>query len=335
MPRLTSRCTTSVSPSTLAFTFGYSCTTSENARTMNGRYVSEKPSSAFHSAWCARRTRSIALEVDARPTCRRARSSRATAPCARRCGGGCCRTARSRRRSPRATGGAAGAGAGAGAAGRGRRRSRGRGTAGARRLQHVVAGDAAAFAGAAGSGPRRGPACAISWRTIGDVTVPPPLPAARPRRARAPARARAGGAGAGGGRRRRRRRRGRRWCGRRVPPAASRPRAPAARRGGPATPPGSSPRSPRGARRPGPSRLRARRSRDSTPAWGAGTSESTLSVDTSNSGSSASILLADLLEPASDRALGDGLTELRHRHIHMAPPTRVRAARRPRRHLTV
>ena len=53
----------------------------------------------------------------------------------------------------------------------------------------------------------------------------------------------------------------------------------------------------------------------STPATGDGTSVSTLSVDTSNSGSSARRPVADLLEPLGDRSLGDRLTELGHRDV--------------------
>ena len=49
MPRLTARCTTSASPSTLALTSGNSRNASTTARATNGRYVSEKPSSSRHA----------------------------------------------------------------------------------------------------------------------------------------------------------------------------------------------------------------------------------------------------------------------------------------------
>ena len=65
MPRWTSRCTTSASPSpsTLAFRSGYSRSASTTARATNGRYVSEKPSAARHARLCSARTASIARVV--------------------------------------------------------------------------------------------------------------------------------------------------------------------------------------------------------------------------------------------------------------------------------
>jgi hypothetical protein len=68
---------------------------------------------------------------------------------------------------------------------------------------------------------------------------------------------------------------------------------------------------------------------------GDGTSESTLSVDTSNKGSSRATCLADRLQPLGDRAFGDRLTELWHGHISQrATPFRSAPApslRTPRR----
>ena len=50
------------------------------------------------------------------------------------------------------------------------------------------------------------------------------------------------------------------------------------------------------------------------PATGDGISVSTLSVETSSSGSSTSMRVADVLQPAGDGAFGDGLTQGRHGH---------------------
>ena len=59
--------------------------------------------------------------------------------------------------------------------------------------------------------------------------------------------------------------------------------------------------------RPAPSPPAARGSRASTPSYGLGISESTLSVDTSNSGSSNATGSPTFLSQLLDRALGDGL----------------------------
>ena len=53
----------------------------------------------------------------------------------------------------------------------------------------------------------------------------------------------------------------------------------------------------------------------SVPPMGDGTSVSTLSVETSNSGSSSGDGVADGLEPLGDGAFGDGLTELGQGHV--------------------
>ena len=292
---------------------------------MNGRYVSEKPSLAFHSR-LVRAPRALdPLEVDAhRRVDVRARRLRphhvlggAAADVVER--------RRPRRRLPRATG----AGAGGGRAARAPERSRGR---------RCGAGAAAPPSRAAASTSLRvmrppspvpricagsSPCSAISRRTIGDATTPAAVAGGRCRAGRGRG-CRRGGRLAGAGRRRRRRLAPRRLRGSAAPAAAAprarlgrRARAPRPRAGaGGGAPAPRRRRSRRGGRRPRRSRLRARGSRTRHPRDGAGTSESTLSVETSNSGSSASIVLADLLEPARDRALGDGLAQLRHRHVH-------------------
>ena len=60
----------------------------------------------------------------------------------------------------------------------------------------------------------------------------------------------------------------------------------------------------------------------STPASGEGISASTLSVEISKSGSSLSTRVADLLDPADDRAFRDRLAHLGHHDIsgHKASP---------------
>ena len=150
------------------------------------------------------------LEVDLAPTCRRARSSPSTAPCARRCGGGCCRTGRPRRRCrARRAPARARVPAAARAAPRVRRGALGAdGARPRRRVEHVVAGDAATFAACRGSAPGRGPARRSAAARAASVT-------GRRRRRRGagagrgqPARARRGRGAAGGAAGRRRRRRG-------------------------------------------------------------------------------------------------------------------------------
>ena len=73
-----------------------------------------------------------------------------------------------------------------------------------------------------------------------------------------------------------------------------------------------------------------------TPVAGLGTSVSTLSVEISSSDSSASIVLALLLEPLRDRPLGDGDAHLGHDDVDRGvvaistPPARESRPRRPR-----
>ena len=156
------------------------------------------------------------------------------------------------------------------------------------------------------------PCSSISRRTIGEVTAPPPLAAARRGRGRRRRRRRGGGAaGAGGAARSGRRRRRGRGGG-----AARRGRAePGAARGA----------ARRGARLLGDHRearadrhglallhddlgdeARLRRGHLGVDLVGRHLEQRLVGVD----------LLADLLEPLRDRALGDRLTELRHRDVH-------------------
>ena len=209
-----------------------------------------------------------------------------------------------------------GAGAGAvRAARRGRRSARHGG------VQHVVAGDAAALAGA---GDLRGVEPVLGDQAPHDRRREPTGPSSGAGGGRsASPRARAAllaGAGAGGERGGRRCGRGLgRLLGRRVLASAAGAGSAAVgagfrggrRGGGAVASPITARRAPTSTVSPSGTRISV-----STPAAGAGTSESTLSVETSNSGSSASTVLADLLEPARDRALGDRLAELRHRDVH-------------------
>ena len=262
------------------------------------------------------------LGGDAGGCCVNGTTSSADRPAAPEVAGACARSGRRRRGRLRAAGraGAGGAaGAGAGAASRdGRPARRGR-------ARTSVAGDPAAQPGA---GDRRRVEAVLGDEPADDRRKE--LAARRRRRsvgggagagatAAAPAAGAAAGGGAGGRRGGRARRSGcgRRRCG-----------------GGPAA------RARRGAGRParrraaaaGAGRRRRRRRRRgvaptstvspsgtrisvSTPAAGEGTSESTLSVETSKSGSSWATVVADLLQPADDRALGHRLAELGHRDV--------------------
>ena len=185
-------------------------------------------------------------------------------------------------------------------------------------LDHVVARDATAFAGAA---DLRG-----IETLLGDHPAHERRGDEPPRRSIAAGSATAGASAAAGAAARRGA--GRRGCGRggagAVPAAAGAGRGGGGRRGlgaagagggggAPAASEITASRAPTSTVSPSATRIS-----ETTPAAGAGTSESTLSVDTSNNGSSAATLFADLLEPARDRAFGDGLTELRHRDVHGA-----------------
>ena len=117
---------------------------------------------------------------------------------------------------------------------------------------------------------------------------------------------------------------------RRLPPRR-RPRAVAGSGTSPSKPPSAlAARSRRASSRPRPSRLPARGSATSDAAPGHGTSVSTLSVEISSSGSSASTFSPLLLEPLGDGALGDGDAHLRHDDVDCVggrhpstPPTRA------------
>ena len=366
MPRWTSWCTTSVSPSTLALTCGKSSTVSQNARTMNGRYVSEKPSRdppvlLLRRAGPGRRARSRP-----RPRCRRAAlvafdrtmcsavrrrmlsNGTISSPRARRRRGGVL-PRRGRRRGGRRRGGGGrrvpgrrgrgacrrGSGGGRGPAPPARRRLPGGGG-----VEDVVAGDAAALAGpviSAGSSP----CSAMSRRTTGDVSwraggrgrrsrgaaapraapwAPRPAPPGRRRRrggwaAQAWRRDRLRGDGAAGSARSRRLRR----AAARAPAAARPPRCGVARRH----------RRRCTARRVPTSaglalgdedlgeHARCGRGHLGVDLVGRDLEQRLVGVD----------VVADLLQPARDRALGDGLAELRHRDVHERPLV-VQACRR-------
>ena len=216
--------------------------------------------------------------------------------------------------SPAARDGRAAPGPAAPPAGAGARRGRGRGTAGARRVEHVVARDAAAFAAAA------------DRRRVETLLVDQPAHDRRRHRAAAVRGGRGCGHG-GAGRRGRGSGRGRgRRCGRdgrRAEAAAGagarRGRAGAGGAGGAGA--GTSVGDHREARadrhrlallhddlgdEPG-----LRRGHLGVDLVGRHLEQRLVRVD----------LLADLLEPLRDRALGDRLTELRHRDVHGAPLT--------------
>ena len=102
------------------------------------------------------------------------------------------------------------------------------------------------------------------------------------------------------------------------------------RRAAPAPSPITASRTPTSTVSPSGTRISVR-----TPAAGEGTSESTLSVETSKSGSSRSTWSPTRLHPAGDRALGHRLAELRHRHVSQrADPFRSAPASSRRRSRT-